>query len=119
MAVSGWGRPARNDERSPWSRRQKAALLGVSVVRAGSREAFLARKGARVAADLVPVGSDAVSTAESLHLRSASGLEVEGLVRRPRAPAAMYPGAVLVGGIKLGKRGHGVARHARTPMTSR
>jgi hypothetical protein len=81
-----------------------AVLLGVAAVRAGSREALLARKGALAAADLSPVGSDAVSVTEALHLRSTTGLDVEALVRRPRALAATYPGAVLVGGIKLGKR---------------
>ena len=72
--------------------------------RQGRPEAFRARKGTLVAAQLTPGTVDKVSVIESLRLVSSSGLEVDALVRTPLGAGAPYPAAVLVGGIKLGKR---------------
>lgn len=79
-------------------------VVGVLGWRQGSPEALVARKGTLVAAEVTPGTSDAVSFVDGLRLRSSTGLEVDALLRRPRAPAESYPAAVLVGGIKLGKR---------------
>jgi poly(3-hydroxybutyrate) depolymerase len=79
-------------------------VAGILAWHQGSREAFLARKGTLVAADVTAGTVDPVSFIDTLHLRSSTGLEVDAIVRRPRGTAATYPAAVLVGGIKLGKR---------------
>jgi hypothetical protein len=70
----------------------------------GSSEAFRTRKGTLVAAEVTSTTADPVSIIDALHLRSSTGLDVDALVRRPRPTKGPYPAAVLVGGIKLGKR---------------
>lgn len=92
-------------------------LVGLAMYQ-GSRAGLLGRKGSLVSAELAPAGEDAVSTMSTLSLRSSTGLQVRALLRVPRSGAREHPAAVLVGGIKRGRRVAAVkgletiARHA-------
>ena len=78
-------------------------LVGLAAYQ-GSRPGLLGRKGALVSAEVAPAGGDAISTVSTLSLRSSTGLEVRALLRVPRAGPGPHPAAVLVGGIKRGRR---------------
>jgi dienelactone hydrolase len=80
------------------------AGLVVVAQREGRADALRERKGLLREARLTPVSEDAVSTVTELILASTSGLEGRALVRRPRHTAPPLPAAVVLGGIKRGRR---------------
>lgn len=80
-----------------------AGLLAVAQ-REGQAEAFRERKGRLRQAGLTPTGQDAISLVSELTLTSTSRLEARALVRSPRRGAGRVPGAVVLGGIKRGRR---------------
>ena len=57
-----------------------------------------------IAAELGAARTDEVSRVQELTLRSSTGLEVHALLRVPRSAEPRAPAAVLVGGIKRGRR---------------
>jgi dienelactone hydrolase len=83
-----------------------AALLALwgAAAHQGSAAALLARKGELRAVETTPRGQDAVSTIEELTLRSSTAEEIHALVRVPKAGGSRLPAAVLMGGIKRGRR---------------
>jgi fermentation-respiration switch protein FrsA (DUF1100 family) len=83
-----------------------AALLGLwgAAVYQGSATALAARKGELQAVEASPRGQDPVSTFEELTLRSSTAAEIHALIRVPRAGGTRMPAAVLMGGIKRGRR---------------
>jgi hypothetical protein len=99
-------------------RRRVASLVGIAVAATltlgvllalaqaeGSAERLRARKGALVATESRRLAEDVASTVDELTLRSSTGLTVHARVRAPRGggrPA--YAGAVLLGGVKRGRR---------------
>lgn len=80
------------------------ATLAVLAIRQGLPSSLVERKGRIVAAAISPVGEDAISRLHELTLRSSTGLEVRALLRVPQEARPPYPAAVLVGGIKKGRR---------------
>ena len=78
--------------------------LGVLAIYEGSPHALLKRKGDLVKTELTPVGDDAVSTFWKLTLRSSTDLTVRALLRLPRSAEGPSSAAVLIGGIKRGRR---------------
>ncbi len=70
----------------------------------GSPGALLARRGELIAAELGAAREDAISRVQELTLRSSTGLEVHALLRVPKSAEPRAPAAVLVGGIKRGRR---------------
>jgi poly(3-hydroxybutyrate) depolymerase len=78
-------------------------LIGLAYHQ-GSPSAFLERKGRIVEATLAPAGEDSTSVFQELTLRSSTGLEVRALLRLPRASRPPYSAAVIVGGIKRGRK---------------
>ena len=78
-------------------------LAGLAV-RQGSASSLLERKGHITSATLRPAGEDSASLVHELTLRSSTGLEVQALLRLPRASRPPYPAAVIVGGIKRGRK---------------
>ena len=94
-----------------------ALLIGLAFHQ-GSPSALLERKGRITSAALTPAGEDSISLFQELTLRSSTGLEVRALLRLPRASRPPYPAAVLVGGIKRGRKVvtapglDSIARHA-------
>lgn len=94
-----------------------AILIGLAY-RQGSPSALLERKGRITSAALTPAGEDSTSLFQELTLRSSTGLEVRALLRLPRESKPPYPAAVLIGGIKRGRKVvtasglESIARHA-------
>ncbi len=94
-----------------------AALVGWAI-HEGSPSSLLQRKGHLTSASLTAAGDNSTSYLYELTLKSSTGLEVRALLRVPRAAQPPYPGAVLVGGVKRGRRIataaglDGIARHA-------
>jgi len=80
-----------------------ASLAGLAV-RQGSAPSLLERKGRITGATLTPAGEDSTSLLHELTLQSSTGLEVRALLRLPRASRPPYPAAVIVGGIKRGRK---------------
>ena len=80
------------------------ALLIALAYHQGSPAALLERKGQITRAALAPAGEDATSFFQELTLQSSTGLEVRALLRLPRGARPPYPAAVLVGGIKRGRK---------------
>ncbi len=80
-----------------------ASLAGLAL-RQGSAASFLERKGRITSATLAPAGEDSTSLLHELTLQSSTGLEVRALLRLPRASRPPYPAAVIVGGIKRGRK---------------
>lgn len=80
------------------------ALMVGLVAYQGSARGLIARKGRLVAADVVASGEDPVSAVWTVTLRSTTGLDVHALLRVPRAGPGPHAAAVLMGGIKRGKR---------------
>jgi fermentation-respiration switch protein FrsA (DUF1100 family) len=70
----------------------------------GRVESFRERKGRLREAHLRPAAADATSTVTELTLSSTSGLVGRALVRSPRGAATPRPAAVVLGGIKRGRR---------------
>ena len=94
-----------------------ATLAGLAI-RQGSAPSLLERKGQITGATLTPAGEDSTSFLQELTLQSSTGLEVRALLRLPRASRPPYPAAVIVGGIKRGRKVvtapglDSIARHA-------
>ncbi len=80
-----------------------AGLAGLAIHQ-GSPSSLLERKGRIVEATLTPAGEDSTSVFQELTLRSSTGLEVRALLRLPRVSRPPYPAAVIVGGIKRGRK---------------
>lgn len=80
-----------------------ALLIGLAYHQ-GSPSALLERKGHITSAAVTPAGEDSTSLLEELTLRSSTGLEVRALLRVPRESKPPYPAAVLIGGIKHGRK---------------
>lgn len=78
-------------------------LAGLAIHQ-GSPTSLLARKGYITSATLTPAGEDSTSLVHELTVRSSTGLEVRALLRLPRASKPPYPAAVVVGGIKRGRK---------------
>jgi len=81
------------------------AVLWAAAVHQGSATALTGRKGILQSVESTPRGEDSVSTLDDLTLHSSTGEEIHALVRVPKAAAgARMPAAVLMGGIKRGRR---------------
>lgn len=80
-----------------------AGLAGLAV-RQGSASSLLERKGHLTGATLAATGEDSVSFVQELRLQSSTGLEVRAVLRVPRASRPPYPAAVVVGGVKRGRK---------------